>query len=84
MRWALAFCVGWVVLATVLILGYEQERELKPLERPQAAQKPPTIPARDKERADQIAQCEAAGGVPVVIAGVVLSRGIGCAQPLGM
>jgi hypothetical protein len=83
MRWWLAvLAVFWVL--TRPVGGQEASRTLEPLERQQAAQKPPSIPARDKERADQIAQCEAAGGVPVVIAGVVLSRGIGCAQPLGM
>jgi hypothetical protein len=35
------------------------------------------------DRAQAIKDCEANGGIPVVIAGVLSSRGIGCAQPLG-
>jgi hypothetical protein len=82
MRWVLCLvAVFWVL--TRPVGGQEASRTLEPLDRPQAAQKPPSIPARDKERADQIAQCEAAGGLAVVLAGPVLSRGIGCAQPLG-
>ena len=35
------------------------------------------------ERKAAIEACEAEGGIPVVIAGILNSRGIGCAQPLG-
>jgi hypothetical protein len=35
------------------------------------------------ERKLAIELCEGAGGIPVVIAGVLNSRGIACAQPLG-
>lgn len=35
------------------------------------------------ERKAQIEACIAHGGIPVPIAGVVASQGIGCAQPIG-
>ena len=35
------------------------------------------------ERQQFIAECEGNGGIPVVVAGVLASRGIACAQPLG-
>jgi hypothetical protein len=44
-----------------------------------AAQKPDGA----AERRQAIADCEANGGIPVPIAGILASRGIGCAQPMG-
>ena len=38
---------------------------------------------RAADRKVAIEECEAAGGIPVVIAGILNSRGIGCAQPIG-
>lgn len=35
------------------------------------------------ERKAQIEECEGHGGIPVVVAGILNSRGIACAQPLG-
>lgn len=35
------------------------------------------------DRRQQIEECEGNGGIPVVVAGVLNSRGIACAQPLG-
>ena len=35
------------------------------------------------ERKAAIEACEAHGGIPVVVAGILNSRGIACAQPLG-
>lgn len=35
------------------------------------------------ERKAAIDECEAHGGIPVVVAGILNSRGIACAQPLG-
>lgn len=37
-----------------------------------------------KNRKADIAKCKAEGGIPVVVAGVLASEGIGCAQPLGL
>ena len=42
-----------------------------------------TLTSASAERKAQIEACEAHGGIPVVIAGILNSRGIGCAQPLG-
>jgi hypothetical protein len=41
-----------------------------------------TLPSVAADRKLAIEQCEGAGGIPVVIAGILNSRGIGCAQPL--
>jgi hypothetical protein len=38
---------------------------------------------RAADRKQQIDECEAHGGIPVVVAGILNSRGIACAQPLG-
>lgn len=35
------------------------------------------------DRKQAIEDCERHGGIPVVIAGILSSRGIGCAAPLG-
>ena len=35
------------------------------------------------ERKQAIEECEGHGGIPVVVAGILNSRGVACAQPLG-
>lgn len=41
-------------------------------------------PEVTKQRAGDIAACRCEGGIPVPVAGILASEGIGCAQPLGM
>ncbi len=49
-----------------------------------SAQSKTKLPAMtDNERRTAIEECIKAGGIPVPIAGVISSQGIGCAQPLG-
>lgn len=43
----------------------------------------PASRAWSDERRAEIAACREAGGLPVVLAGVLASDGIGCAQPIG-
>lgn len=78
----LAVVLGLVFLAVALASAVGQaQRELQTLERGQ----PPVLSEQwGRDRKAEIEQCKAAGGIPVVIAGVVASEGIGCAQPLGM
>lgn len=43
----------------------------------------PASSAWSDDRKAEIAACRERGGLPVILAGVLASDGIGCAQPLG-